>query len=278
MRLSLVTLVLLSTTAIARADCGAEAGPCEIENGTYHIALPDDAGPDTGIVMYLHGYGSSGKGAMKNTGMVNTLLARGYAVLAPDGAERQRGERVMKFWNFRRSITGEGRDDTVFLAATAKDAAKRFGLSAKKVLLTGFSMGAFEVAYLACEAPETFAAYATISGGFWRPQPESCTGPVRMFQTHGWKDNTVPLEGRRLGNIAVQGDMWAGLELWRGTNKCVKHNPDSFSTTGQFMRRKWSSCAEGSDLEFALHPGGHMIPRGWSEMVLDWFENKDEAS
>lgn len=275
MRLLTAALALLGSTALAHANCGEEAGPCEIDNGTYHIALPDKVTADTGMVMYLHGYGSSGEGSMKNTGMVNALLARGYAVVAPDGEIRSDG-RKMRFWNFLHN--SDTRDDTAFLRAVADDAAKRFGLDKDKVLLSGFSMGAFEVAYLACEAPETFSAYATISGGFWRPQPESCAGPVRLFHTHGWKDNTVPLEGRELGRGAVQGDIFAGLELWRETNQCTQHNPDEFSTNGEFQRRRWTKCAEGSALEFALHPGGHMIPRGWSDMVLDWFEGKDPAS
>ncbi len=275
MRIQVTFIALLGSTALAQAGCGPQAGACEIENGTYHIALPSTVGPATGMVMYLHGFGSSGGGAMKNTGMVNLLLARGYAVIAPDGQETGRWN-GHKLWNF--TAQPDDRDDTEFLKNVARDAAGRFGIDGENVLLTGFSMGAFEVAYLACRSPNTFSAYATISGGFWKPQPESCAGPVKMFQTHGWKDNTVPLEGRRLGGDGEQADIFAGLELWRVTNKCRQQNPNGFSTTGQFMRRYWTACADGSALEFALHPGGHMIPRGWSDMVLDWFEGKDTAS
>ena len=70
-----------------------------------------------------------------------------------------------------------------------------------------------------------------------------------------------------------QGDIFAGLEIWRAANGCVDEKPSSTSSTGQFLRRKWSACADGSALEFALFPGGHGVPAGWADMVIDWFES-----
>jgi polyhydroxybutyrate depolymerase len=43
---------------------------------------------------------------------------------------------------------------------------------------------------------------------------------------------------------------------------------------GRVWLRLWSSCAAGS-LAFALHPGGHVVPPGWTDRVLDWFEGLD---
>ena len=94
-----------------------------------------------------------------------------------------------------------------------------------------------------------------------------------MFHTHGWTDNVVPLEGRLLGGGRFhQGDIFAGLEIWRVANECADTKPSGFSTTGQFMRRNWMGCAEGSALEFALFPGGHTVPNGWADMMVDWYE------
>ncbi|WP_338055954.1 hypothetical protein [Ruegeria marisrubri] len=83
----------------------------------------------------------------------------------------------------------------------------------------------------------------------------------------------MPLEGRFLGGGRFQqGDIFAGLEIWRRANGCAENAPDGFASTGQFLRRKWTHCAKGGALELALFPGGHGIPEGWADMVADWFE------
>ncbi|WP_299635825.1 PHB depolymerase family esterase [uncultured Ruegeria sp.] len=263
-----LALAVTVTGQAALAGCAGQEDTCETPMGAYHIELPDvDNAP---MVVFLHGYGGSGSGTMRNHGMVEPLLKRGYAVMAPEGLERpDRGG--TKSWNF---YPGFGdRDETAFLSEVVQDAAKRFGIDADRVLLGGFSAGAVMVNYLACEAPDTFSAYVPVSGGFWRPHPETCKGPIRMFHTHGWTDNVVPLEGRLLGGGRFQqGDIYAGLEIWRDANRCIDHKPTGFSTTGDFMRRRWTTCAEGSAVEFALFPGGHTVPAGWADMMVDWYE------
>ncbi|TMV09642.1 polyhydroxybutyrate depolymerase [Ruegeria sediminis] len=249
----------------ARAACGAEPATCQIATGAYHIELPQRNNPP--LVIFLHGYGGSASNVMKNRALVDGLLVRGYAVLAPEGME----ENGRRSWNFYPG--GQGRDETRFLTSVVEDAYKRFGIDADRVVLSGFSAGGFMVNYLACATPDAFSAYAPVSGGFWRPHPDSCAGPVRLFHTHGWTDAVVPLEGRYLGGGQFQqGDIFTGLEIWRGANGCVDNIPDAFSETGQFMRRKWTRCAEGSALELALFPGGHGIPEGWADMFVDWYE------
>jgi polyhydroxybutyrate depolymerase len=270
---ALAGLTALASPALA--GCGDDPGPCEIEGGSYELALPDGGIASPPVVMFLHGAGGTGAKAMKNKRLMNALLSRGYAVVAPTGSRKFRNSPGF-VWNF--FPDWDGRDETQFLKDVADDAAKRFDLDRDRVLLAGFSAGAFMVTYLACDAPDAFAAYAPVSGGFWRPQPEMCIGPVRLFQTHGWSDKTVPLEGRVLGNGRFeQGDIFAGLELWRATNECDGQNPKSTSKTGDFMRRKWSDCADGSALEMALFSGGHKVPAGWSDMVLDWFEAQKDG-
>ena len=262
-----LALVLAATTV--RADCGPEPGPCTLPDGEYHIALPPSGEGQPPVVMFLHGAGGYGEATIRNTGMVDPLVKRGYGVIAPTGGRRF-GDRPGALWSF---LPGwPGRDETDFLKRVVADAADRFGTSPDRVLLAGFSAGGFMVSYLACNAPDTFPAYAPVSGGFWRPHPDSCKGPVRLFHTHGWSDRTVPLEGRPLRNGQfVQGDIFAGLEIWRAANGCAYDTPTATTQTGPFLRRKWD-CTPESALEFALFPGGHMVPPGWSDMVLDWFE------
>lgn len=252
-----------------QAGCDTEASACQTAGGTYHIALPNTPTDEMPVVVFLHGFGGSGKAAIARARMVEPFRARGYAIIAPDGVPRAEGRPAS--WTFYPGWPG--RDDTAFLQEVVADAAARFETSADTVLLSGFSAGGFMVNYLACDAPDTFSAYAPVSGGFWRPHPEACNGPVRLLHTHGWTDGTVPLEGRKLANGRFQqGDIFAGLEIWRAANACDDEKPTGFEATGPFMRRMWSNCAEGSALEMALFPGGHTVPYGWAELALDWFE------
>ncbi|MHA6265078.1 CE1 family esterase [Arenibacterium sp. CAU 1754] len=263
-------LGLAFAASTAAAGCGPSPDACPIAGGEYHLELPGAEAEKPPVLMFLHGAGGNGQNVMRNRTMVDAALARGYAVLAPTGARQFRGGKG-RLWVFYPGW--EGRDETAFLKSVIQDATQRFDIDRGRVLLAGFSAGGFMVHYLACAAPETFAAYAPVSGGFWRPHPTACKGPVKLFHTHGWRDTTVPMEGRYLGNGRFQqGDIFAGLEIWRQANACPDQSPDGYAQTGDFMRRVWSKCAPGSALEFALFPGGHAVPKGWSEMVIDWFE------
>lgn len=269
-RIAAAFLATLTLATPALARCADAPGACKTKDGEYHAALPDDPAAGNPVVMFLHGAGSTGANAMGNRKMITPFLARGYAVIAPT-AKRQFRNGPGRVWDFYPGW--DGRDEPAFLRGVIADAAERFGVDPTRVLLAGFSAGGFMVNYLACDAPESFAAYAPVSGGFWRPHPKSCKGPVKLFHTHGWNDPTVPLEGRFLGNGRYQqGDIFAGLEIWRAANKCADEKPSSFSQTDMFWRRKWADCDADSALEFALFPGAHTVPRGWSDMVLDWFE------
>ncbi|HMS94050.1 MAG TPA: PHB depolymerase family esterase [Tabrizicola sp.] len=270
MRLTLsLTSVLVATSAAA--DCNGAAGPCNLPNGTYHIVLPEGATGTVPAIILLHGYGGEGLGTIRNKSMVNLMLGRGYAVIAPDGQPRENGEG--RSWDFHPDRPAT-RDETAFLIAVADDAAARFGLQRDAMLLAGFSIGGSMTSYVACQAPEAFAAYAPVAGSFWLPQPTSCAGPVRLFHTHGKADQTVPLLGREINPDFVQGNVFEAVETWRLTNGCASAEADETVQLGIYSVQHWTDCQPGTDLRFALHDGGHSIPKGWAQMVVEWFETR----
>lgn len=258
-------LLSFGTSAFA---CGVPSDPCELDEGAYLLRLPDvDA---KGALLFLHGWGGSAQGTMNNARLVASVLERGYAFVAPNGMPRAQGGGGA--WSFRSDVTN-ARDDMAFLADVMEDLSARHGLPEDQMLLGGFSAGGFMVSYTACERPDTAAAYVPVSGGFWRPHPEECEGPVRLFHTHGWDDTVVPLEGRILGGGRFrQGDIFHGLDLFRQVSECDAMRPDRAFTDGTFWRRSWTACADGGALELALFPGGHTVPAGWADMVFDWYE------
>ena len=268
LRLMLAGLTLslgLSWNVSHAAGCGGEVA-CEVAGGTYYVAMPKDEAK--GTLFFLHGWGGSGKGQMKNKGMIKAFNKAGYALIAPTGQPRGQGRSGYR-WNA--FAFEQFRDDVAFLRAVADDAAARFGLPRERMGLGGFSGGGMMAWRVACDAPESFAAYLPVAGLLWRPLPEDCKGPVKMLHTHGWSDPVVPIEGRSVaGGRYTQGDLGVGLDLIRRANKCIKDDPDKYDVSGAMWHRTWTKCQEGSALEYVLHPAGHKVPRGWYAVALEW--------
>lgn len=276
MRKTLAAIALGATALPNAAAACSETTPCAVDGGEYYIALPEPGDSPPPAIVYIHGYGGSPEGALQNERMMVPFLERGYAVIAPQGLPFPGG--TVTGWSFHPDYE-KRRDEVAFLQEVRRAAVETHGLDPDRVILTGFSIGGSMTSYLACEAPDAFSAYAPLGGSFWRDHPEGCEGPVRLLHTHGWRDGTVPLEGRNVRGGAIddpegfsQGDVFHAMEIWRRANGCVFGKADSFVTEGPFWIRKWERCAEGSALEFALFPGGHIVPEGWADMMLDWFE------
>lgn len=263
-------LALISNGISVAADCGDERTPCDAAGGVYHVATPKEQNTNMPAIIFLHGFGGTGKGVIRNKGLLTPILNRGYAVIAPQGLPWREGAKGGS-WN---SMSREGRrDDVAFLQNIADDAAERHGINRDNILIAGFSGGGMMTWRVACDAPDTFAAYAPIAGLLWRPLPDQCAGPVKMHHTHGWSDPVVPIEGRSVANGRfTQGDLFAGLDMIRDANECTKDDPDNYANDDTYMTRTWTTCHEASALSMALHPGGHRIPKGWGKMALDWFE------
>ena len=271
--LSFLAALLAAGPALA-LDCGGETEPCKIASGEYHIAVPAgwQGGP---AVMHLHGYGSTGAKVVRNKGFVNRFTARGYAVIAPTALPWH--ENKPADWAVRDGWNTYPRSDIRFLRDVLADAGVRADVDTDRVLMTGFSRGGSMVWEVACLAPDLARAYAPAAGGFWLPTTEDCIGPVHMLHTHGFADKLVPLEGRKWHNdefdvTVSQADIWEGLRLWRRENGCPSNAAEHDMTDG-LWRKRWS-CELGS-LELVLHKGGHGFPKGWTKIVLDWFESLD---
>lgn len=268
-RTMFAALLAAVACAGAAAACPGREAPCTVAEGEYYALLPE--GEPRGALLFLHGYRSSAMSILNDRALTADVAARGYALLVPNGADEE--GRDGGSWSFAEMVAAQRvRDDDAFLKAVADDAAARFGLDRTAMMLGGFSEGGFMTSYLACREPAAFAAFVPVAGGFWRPAPDGCAGPVRLFHTHGWRDEVVPLEGRWLRRPDLaQADIFAGLDTFRRASACAEFRPGRMAAEGGFLRRGWA-CGGGASIEFALFDGGHRIPPGWADMVLDWYE------
>jgi len=265
-------LALSLSPSDAAGPCGGPENACAAPLGTYFVAQPETlSDAPRPAVLFFHGGGGWGSRIFTmRAEMTADFTRRGYVVLAPNGMKRP-GSRFGPGWSFIPQFPPV-RDEAAFTREILADAAKRFNVDPGRVLMAGYSIGGSLTTYLACSDPSLAAAYAPVAGGFWRPQPEDCAGPVKLLHTHGWRDQTVPLEGRPLRNGVEQGDIHATLAQWRTENHCTRYRADAFITDGPFWRRIWTHCAPGTALEFALHSGGHEVPKAWANLAMDWFE------
>lgn len=275
-----LALALSGAAASAQAPCGAGATPCVVPLGTYHAALPEGPVPEGGkrpAVLFFHGAGGLGASVLETTSYLRPFVEAGYVVLGLNGLMRP-GNAFGTGWSFRPESPAQ-RDELAFAKEVLDDATQRFAIDRGRLLVSGFSIGASLVWYLACREPSLGAAYAPLAGGFWRPHPTVCAGPVDLLQTHGWRDRTVPLEGRPLrGGGLYQGDIFEGLQLWRRVNGCAGLRADAFETDAVFWKRSWPACESGRNLTLALHQGDHdAIPMEWAGMARAWFEARLKA-
>jgi polyhydroxybutyrate depolymerase len=258
---------ILALAPVAAEACGMDA-PCVIPGGEYFAVSPE--GPRKGAVLFLHGWGGKAKADIANARVVEPLLARGYVVIAPVGLPFSDAEPITN-WNAEEDPGF--RDDVAFIDAVMDDAALRFDFARDRVLAAGFSLGGMMVWRLACDAPADYAAFAPVSGTFWEPMPETCAAPVRLLHFHGWTDRMVPLEGRPIeGTPMVQGDVFAALAVARSSSGCTSRA--IHEDLGDREVRSWVHCAAGASIGIVLHPGGHMVPKGWADFVLDWYEGE----
>ena len=261
---------LATVQAKAEGVCDGDV-PCEIEGGSYHLALPEgwDGTSKLPAIVFFHGHSSSGKSIMR--GAVRSVFGKaGYAIIAPNGPMREGAN--YRFWPAR-PMDNPPRDDIAFTMRTIEDVSSRIPINRERILVGGFSAGGSMAWMIACYEGRKFAGFVSVAGALRRPLPESgCPGgPARMLQIHGYADAQVPLEGRAIRDWH-QGDVFESLSLLRTVNEC-RSNPHEIEVDGPFWCRDWTSCGSSADIRFCMHPGGHGLPKGWTEQALEWFEN-----
>lgn len=262
--LLLAALALLSPSAGTATACEAGA-VCTAGGGSYRYALPEnwDGQSPLPVLIFYHGHRSSGAAMLRSRGLIGAFTGAGFTVVAPDG--ERRSETVLG-WAARPG--SGGRDNLAFSLAVLADLESHVPVDTGRIWAGGFSAGGSMAWMMACYEGARLQGAFSVAGALRRPVPaEGCPGgAVPFLQIHGYSDRQVPLEGRGIGSWH-QGDVFESLSLIRGANGC-ESRPAAIETDGPFWCRDWTGCGSGKDVRMCLHPGGHGLPRGWTDEAL----------
>ncbi len=252
------------------------------------------------VVFIFHG-GAGNRGAADRTTcpggdtdspgcLAAMALARGYAVVAPDGTGG-RPLRDVRTWNAGgghalQCVSGaackSGVDDLAYFDDLLAQVEGTLPVDRRRVYGTGMSNGAAFTHRLACQRPERFAAIAPVAGANeWADDGDPCdvgAAGVPLRQFHGSDDPCWPYDGGV--QACLQDDdrpktsVPTSLELWRVRNGCsatylerTAPSRDAADDT-VLVIRTWSGCAAATEL-YTVLGGGHTWPSGWAYFSED---------
>ncbi len=191
---SIVFATLLTPPSLSAQSCGDLETPCIVEGGTYHVLLPETPEP-MGIVMHLHGGGSTGS-SMLNSDLASEALSRSYVFVAPNGEHPE--ARWTKDWSVRADSMKFEREDAAFLSTVLADVQIKTDLAEAPLLLSGFSRGGSMVWDMACWQPDFADAYAALAGAFWEQLPDHCAERTCISVPYAWMDGPSGAAGRAI--------------------------------------------------------------------------------
>lgn len=268
-RAGLLGLLLLCQPAQLLACAGEDY--CHVAEGRYLAIVPSqwDGHSALPTTVFFHGYGSSAKGILRNRALLRVMAQRGTLLILPDGRNNT--------WAHQGSPSS-ARDDIAFMDAVLADVQQRWPVDPSRLYAMGFSQGGSMTWDLACQRGQDYAAFMPIAGAFWDPLPTDCPGgPVNLRHVHGLADGVVPMAGRPIAGRFHQGDVYAGMALWRQVNGCPK-TPDREFQQDTLRCEVWDHCDGGRELQLCLHEGGHSMPGNWENRSHDWADGLLDSS
>jgi polyhydroxybutyrate depolymerase len=242
---------------------------------TYLIHVPPsyDAQTSVPLLLMLHGRGGDGARISELTSFSKLADEKNFIVLYPDGLDNQ--------WDYVKDVPGYTsmtQDDTGFLLALLEEVSRQYSLDEKRVYVAGFSNGGFMTQRLACDAPERFAAFASVSAAGFGGMPELCKtpSPLSILFMHGTSDAVIPWQGLVRGNGYMLAPVTDTLGFWSQyagcegevTDTALPQKGDSPETNVTLFS---VGCAQDNEvLLYAIQGGGHNWP-GVEGMIAEEF-------
>ena len=213
MRRLLASILLL----LVAVPAGAESLRYDGVERDYILRLPKDVERPP-LILVLHGGGGRGRQIDWGTGLTQQATAQGFALVYPDGIDRQ--------WNDGRGDPNSQEhastvDDVGFLAALVADLGARGMIDPDRVFVMGVSNGGMMTYRMICERADLFAGAVAVVASLPKALAPQCSPSraVPLMVLNGTADPLIPYEG---GDIVVFGQT-------RGTVISTEATLDRFS-------------------------------------------------
>jgi polyhydroxybutyrate depolymerase len=268
LRLLGIALFLFSlSSAASRAD-EVRTMSVKGQTRTYQIHLPPSWMPGASgpVVIALHGMLQSAGGMESYLGMERVADREGFAVVYPHGLgnawkDGRAPALRMTFW----SPPG---DDVEFLSELVRTLVDQRIADPSRVYLMGLSNGGYMTYRMACERPELFAAFATLSATVPSTYVHSCRPhhAVPVLMMNGTADMVVPFYGNGLPGQMSLLPVIDTAKLFAKLNGCEKPAETAVPRRSSMEATSvtliyWSNCRDQSAVVlFRVNGGGHQSP------------------
>jgi polyhydroxybutyrate depolymerase len=257
----ILTALALQATLPAKEDCFPVDG-----RTTCVVVPPASQEGSVPLVIYLHGYGASGREDFFH--LASRAEADGFLYAFPDGIVDEHGRRSWSSTAYCCARTGPGGDDVAFLDHLIDEAKKRHRVDARRIFVIGHSLGGFLAQQFACDGAHELAAIVSHAGALWK-DPSRClpASPPSVLLIHGDADRVVgyvggvgPRTGNAYSSAQETFQRWAGLAKCRPPRKVLAAATFVAPASGkETLRERYEGCANGTAVELWTMQGiGHM--------------------
>ncbi|MEE8519876.1 MAG: PHB depolymerase family esterase [Gemmatimonadota bacterium] len=224
-----------------------------------HVPPQHDPQQPSPLLIFFHGFQSSGAEFQAITGLDDIADDEGIVVLYPEG--------VSGSWAAACDCTTAdalGVDDVAFVDALIAEVGKSLAVDSKRIYAAGFSQGAQFIHHLACVYADRLAAVASVGATMATVVAQRCqpARPLPFTFIQGTDDPSFPWGGAAGVLISLNETVGKWVDLNGCSTKVEALEPDTDTNDGTVVRTEsYSDCDQGAEvILYSVERGGHTWP------------------
>jgi polyhydroxybutyrate depolymerase len=258
----LLACMLAGTAARADEERSLLVGA---QQRNYRIHLPPNRGQAGPVVIALHGMLQSADGMDSYLGLNLVADRENFTVVNPYGLGN--AWKDGRYPALRMTFWSPPGDDVEFLSKLVEALVEQGIADPGRIYLVGLSNGGYMAYRMACERPELFAAFATLSATVPTTYRSSCQPrrAIPVLMINGTADMIVPFYGNALPGVMSLYPVMGTAKLFAELDGCANATESAVPSRGSSGTSVtliyWSNCRDGAAVVlFRVNNGGHQSP------------------